>query len=134
MRRRAARGLLEATYANEARELGFYEKPAEAIANVAVNANTGSFPERQLHVPACPPVAEPTGGMQSPGPDLTPAAVTGGEKVVSFKRKGATQSVAPVNTSPPATDPGVGPISKDLKKMRISDVKDAFVANQTKHI
>jgi hypothetical protein len=134
LRRRAARGLLQATYANEARELGLYDKPSEANANVAVNASTGSFPGRQLHVPACPTVAEPTGGTLSRGPGRTPAAATGGENVVSLKRKGATQSIASANTATPATGAGTGPTSKNLKKTRISDVKDAFVENQTKHM
>jgi hypothetical protein len=116
LRRRAARGLLQATYVNEARELGLYDKPSEANANVAVNASTGSFPGRQLHVPACPTVAEPTGGTLSRGPGRTPAAATGGENVVSLKRKGATQSIASANTATPATGAGTGPTSKYLKR------------------
>jgi hypothetical protein len=132
LRRRAARGLLEATYAKEARELGVYAKPSEANANVAVNASTGSFPKRQLHWPARPPVAEQPAGTRSRGPGRTPPAATGGENVVSLKRKAAKQSIAPAHTTTPATDPRAGPTSKDSKKMRISDVKDPFVEHQTK--
>ncbi|MBK1670746.1 hypothetical protein CKO28_22260 [Rhodovibrio sodomensis] len=132
LRRRAARGLMDATEINEAREQGIYSRDTRVSA-VAANGSSLSAPvSGPLDGARLPMRREPAQPSQSaaPAPAKTPAV--NNHNVLNLKRdrssttetRASESRGSPTHRSVDGRTPGAGP--------RISDVKEMFIAEQRK--
>ena len=135
LRRRAVRGLLEATYTNEAREQGLYTHQSSVSHALASGMDTGTKVTGQPYAAGHPERQYPAAPMSSSLRSKGAEPGRPGENVVSLKPGPAvtTTSDRPQDR-PAAVNPARSPSGTRPGSVRVSDVIEIFVSKQTKQM
>jgi hypothetical protein len=132
LKRRAVRGLLEATYTNEAREQGVYGHQSTMSRALASGMDTGRQVTGQPYAGRHPERQQPAAPTSSPRRSRVAEPGRSMENVVNLKPSPAVTATSESSQHKPAAPNPAGSRSGTAPRgVRVSDVRESFVSNQT---